>query len=235
MLRFMFGEEEREPEGSYVEAIRLMERFGDRLRGLIDSGKDTDHKLRTYEVWTLGLCASLNELEQSCYAADRFRRKIRSDSTEDMAEEESMNYKRYVYFDKNAFIRIFSIMDKLSILLNDLLGMKTERIKAHFSYFTVLRNMREKNAHPALTWKLNDLKENCKEPMGRLRKRRNTEIHYMNSEMQDDLVQRHKGYGDEVRLENIAQQAADLEQGFAMVTESMKLTFDYACGLLRTR
>ncbi|MGO4107730.1 Cthe_2314 family HEPN domain-containing protein [Paenibacillus sp. YAF4_2] len=235
MLRFLFNEPEREPEGRLAETIQLMNQFVSLLHEKIEAGKDIDHKLRTYEVWTKGLLASLNEIEQSCYAARRFKEKIKAPSVSQMSEEEMLNYQRYVYFDKNAFIRIFALLDKLSILLNDMLGMKTERIKPHFSYFTVLRNMRDKKAHPDLTWKLSDIKESLKEPMGRLRKRRNTEIHYMNTEMQDDLAQSHTMYGEEVRLENIEGQSQDLQDGLQLVTGSLRLTFDYACKFIRTR
>ncbi|GMK44953.1 Cthe_2314 family HEPN domain-containing protein [Paenibacillus glycanilyticus] len=235
MLRFLFDEPEREPQGRLADTLQLMNQFVAILHEKIEAGKDNDHKLRTYEVWTKGLVASLNEIEQSCYAARRFKEKIKSPSVSQMSEEEELNYQRYVYFDKNAFIRIFALLDKLSIFLNDILDLKTEKIKPHFSYFTVLRNMRDKKAHPELTWKLNDIKESLKEPMGRLRKRRNTEIHYMNTEMQDDLAQAHKMYGQEVQLENIAAQSDDLQHGLQMVTGSLRLTFDYACGLIRTR
>lgn len=235
MLRFMFGEPERKAEGRLGETIQLMEQFISLLQGRIEAGQDVDHKLRTYEIWTRGLLASLNELEQSCYAALRFKQQITSASVSEMSAEEKLIYKRHVYFDKNAFIRLFALLDKLSILINDLLGMKTEKIKPHFSYYTVLRNMRESKAHPNLTWKLNDLKENTKEPINRMRKRRNTEIHYMNSEMQDDLAQSHKGYGETVLLENIEQQSADLAQGLDMVMESLRLTFQYTSELIRTR
>lgn len=235
MLRFMFGEPERKAEGRLGETIQLIEQFISLLQGRIEAGQDADHKLRTYEIWTLGLLASLNELEQSCYAALRFKQQITSASVSEMSTEEKLIYKRYVYFDKNAFIRLFALLDKLSILINDLLGMKTEKIKPHFSYYTVLRNMRERKAHPNLTWKLNDLKENTKEPINRMRKRRNIEIHYMNSEMQDDLAQSHKGYGETVLLEDIEQQSADLAQGLDMVMESLRLTFQYTSELIHTR
>lgn len=235
MLRFLFGEPEREAAGRLAETASLMKQFVGLLHKQIESGKDNDHKLRTYEIWTLGLSASLDELEQSCYAAGRFNKQIKATSVSQMSEEERLIYKRYVYFDKNAFIRVFAILDKLSILLNDLLDMKTERIKPHFSYFTVLRNMRERKVHPELTSKLNAIKEKTQEPMARLRKRRNTEIHYMNSEMQDDLAQSHKMYGEEVKLENISSQSQDLSQGLDMVIESLRLTFQYACGLIRSR
>jgi hypothetical protein len=234
MLRFLFDEPLREAEGTLAETFRLMDQFVSSLSKKMAEGGDP-HKLRKYEIWTLGLRSSLDELEQSHYVAFHFQHKITSSSVKQMTAEEKIYYNRYIYFDKNAFIRVFSLLDKLGTLLNELLDMKTERIKSHFSYFTVLRNMREKKAHPELTWKLNDVKEKYKEPMTRLRKRRNTEIHYMNSEMQDDLIQSSRMYGEEVKLENLAEQSADLTQGLYLAMESLLLTFQYACGLMRNK
>ncbi|NIK78460.1 hypothetical protein FHS15_003598 [Paenibacillus castaneae] len=238
MLRFLFDEPMREAQGTLADTFRLMEQFisilSHKNAADADSG-DKENKLHKYEIWTLGLSSSLDELEQSHYAALKFQHQITSTSLSQMTEEERINYNRYIYFDKNAFIRVFSLLDKLGTLLNELLDMETEQIKAHFSYFTVLRNMREKRAHPELTWKLNDVKEKYKESMNRLRKRRNTEIHYMNSEMQDDLIQSNRMYGAVVPLENIAEQSADLTQGLYLAMESLLLTFQYACGLMRNK
>lgn len=233
MLHFMFGEQERTPDGALAETYALMDQFAAALAKRIRSEQDPEKKLRKFEVWTLGLRASLHELEQSHYAASRFKEKIVSQSVDEMSEDERLNYARYVYFDKNAFIRVFSLLDKLGTLLNELLDMRTERIKPHFSYYTVLRNMRERNAHPKLTSRLNEVKEHYKESTNRLRKRRNTEIHYMNSEMQDDLIQSQRMYGEEIKLENIDQQAEDLARCLHMSVESLRLTFQYACSLLR--
>ncbi|MCA0755545.1 hypothetical protein KP806_10815 [Paenibacillus sp. N4] len=235
MLRFLFDEPKRAAEGTLAETFRVMEQFVSIVSKQIKAGADSDHQLRKFEIWTLGLQAALDELEQSHYAALQFQQKIKSTSIKQMTAEERIHYNRYIYFDKNGFIRVFSLMDKLGTLLNELLDMRTERIKPHFSYFTVLRNMREKKAHPELTWKLNDVKEKYKEATNRLRKRRNTEIHYMNSEMQDDLIQSHRMYGAEIQLENIAEQSADLTQGLYLAMESLLLTFQYACGLVRKR
>lgn len=235
MLRFMFGEPVRESEGPLAETLRLMEEFATLVSKQIEAGQDKEHRLRKYEIWTLGLRSALNELEQSRYAADKYRELVRSESLQQMTEEERLNYARYVYFDKNGFIRVFSLLDKLGTLLNDLLDMRTEKIKPHFSYFTVLRNMRERKAHPDLTWKLNDVKEKYKDATNRLRKRRNTEIHYMNSEMHDDLIQSHRMYGEDAKLENIAEQAADLTDGYHFAMESLLLTFHYGCRLIRSR
>jgi hypothetical protein len=233
MLHFMFGEAERTPDSALAETYALMDQFADKLAKRIRSGQDPDKKLRKYEVWTLGLRSSLMELEQSHYAASRFKEKIVSKSVDEMSAEEKLNYERYVYFDKNGFIRVFSLLDKLGTLLNELLDMRTEKIKPHFSYFTVLRNMRERNVHPKLAWSLNDVKEHYKESSNRLRKRRNTEIHYMNSEMQDDLIQSQRMYGEEIKLENLELQAEDLTRCLQMSIESLRLTFQYACSLMR--
>ncbi|WP_419874460.1 Cthe_2314 family HEPN domain-containing protein [Candidatus Pristimantibacillus sp. PTI5] len=235
MLRFMFNEPLREAEGTLAETFRLMDQFVALLSPKIKAGGADVQKLRKYEIWTLGLRSSLDELEQSHYAALQFQHKVTSSSLNQMTDEERIYYNRYIYFDKNAFIRVFSLLDKLGTLLNELLDMRTERVKAHFSYFTVLRNMREKKAHPELTWKLNDVKEKYKVSMTRLRQRRNTEIHYMNSEMQDDLIQSNRMYGEEIKLENVAEQSADLTQGLYLAMESLLLTFQYACGLMRNK
>lgn len=235
MLHFMFDEPERIAEGTLAETFDLMDQFEALLGSRIRSDSEASQKLRKYEIWTKGLRFSLIELEQSHYAASRFKNKIGSNTVDGMSPSEKQNYDRYVYFDKNGFIRVFSLLDKLGTLLNDLLEMRTEKIKPHFSYFTVLRNMRERKAHPGLTWKLNDVKEQYKDSMNRLRKRRNTEIHYMNSEMHDDLIQSQRMYGEEARLENIGQQSEDLTSCLHMTIESLRLTFQYACAMMRSK
>jgi len=235
MLRFLFNEPPREAEGTLADTFEVMDQFVSILLSKMKEGGDRVQQLHKYEIWTLGLHSSLDELEQSHYVALQFQHKIKSSSVKQMTEEERIQYNRYIYFDKNAFIRVFSLLDKLGTLLNELLDMRTEQVKSHFSYFTVLRNMREKKAHPELTWKLNDVKEKYKESMTRLRKRRNTEIHYMNSEMQDDLIQSNRLYGEEVKLENVAEQSADLTQGLYLAMESLLLTFQYACKIMRTK
>ncbi|MEF2248577.1 MULTISPECIES: Cthe_2314 family HEPN domain-containing protein [unclassified Paenibacillus] len=235
MLRFLFNESVAQPEGELAEAYQAMDLFISLLHKKMNTLRDETtvfaQQLRRYEIWTLGLKASLNELEQSHYAAAKFRAMIRASSLQTMSDEERLNYKRYVYFDKNGFIRVFSLLDKLGTLLNELLAMHTERVKPHFSYFTVLRNMRQKQVHSELMWALNHVKEKYKEPMNRLRKRRNTEIHYMNSEMHDDLIQSQRMYGEEYPLENVRQQASDLTDSLTMVTESLLLVFQYGCRL----
>ncbi|BBH21673.1 hypothetical protein Back11_30180 [Paenibacillus baekrokdamisoli] len=233
MLRMLFGEPPRKPEGKLLETMQTMERLIAIVHKQIAENHDLDHKLRKYEVWTQGLLYSLDELEQSQYAARKFGAMVTSASVGAMSPEELLNYHRHVYYDKNAFIRVFSILDKLGTLMNDLLHLQTERLKAHFSYFTVLRSMYQRNAYPELTRALTKLKDDYKEPMARLRKRRNAEIHYMNAELQDDLKQNHDAYGELHKLENLAQQTDDLAQGIQMVMEILLHTFEHAIRQIR--
>lgn len=228
MLRILFGEPPYKAEGKLLEAIQAMEKYATVLNQSIQQGHDDDHRLRTYEIYTLGLISSLDELEQSVYAAGKYASMINSETLEGMSELEMMNYRRYVYFDKNAFIRLFALLDKLGNWLNDTLHLDTERVNPHFSYFTVLRRLSERNAYPEMTSELHKLKEAGREAMSRLRKRRNIEIHDMNSELQDDLKQNHESYFEPHRLENLSQQTQDLAQMMALVLDTLTLTFHHA-------
>ncbi|PWV92469.1 hypothetical protein DFQ01_13530 [Paenibacillus cellulosilyticus] len=227
MLRTMFGEPPLVPEGRLAAAIHEMWNFSRLMNGQIQVGTPSEGKLRKYDIWTRGLIGSLDEMEQSCYAADRFAARITSAAVGQMSPEEQLDYHRYVYFDKNGFIRMFSLLDKLGTLLNDVLELETERMKPHFSYFTVLRNMRLNRKHPALGQVLDELKERYKTPMNRLRRRRNVEIHLMNSELQDDLQQSLQRHGEEPVLENIETQTADMRLGLELVIESLILSYQY--------
>ncbi|WP_308638543.1 Cthe_2314 family HEPN domain-containing protein [Paenibacillus silvisoli] len=233
MLRMLFGEPPRVLDGKLLETMQAMERYAAALHKQIEKSHDVDHKLRKYEIYTQGLIVSLDELEESQYAARKFSRLITSTSYSSMSQEERMNYHRYVYFDKNAFIRQFSLLDKLGTLMNDYLGLQTERVKPHFSYFTVLRTMMQRKAHQELALPLFELKEQAKPAMNRLRKRRNMEIHFMNSEMQDDLRQSHEDYDEEHQLENIAQQMSDLDEMMDLVLDTLRLTFHHAYRQMR--
>ena len=122
---------------------------------------------------------------------------------------------------------MFSLLDKLGTLMNDKLELRTERIKTHFSYFTVLRNMRQNRLYPELTPVLNGIKERHQEAMGRLRKRRNVEVHQMNAELQDDLRQSLANGGDSTRLENLSANMADLDEGWEMARETLLRVFRY--------
>ncbi|MBD2845699.1 hypothetical protein IDH44_10905 [Paenibacillus sp. IB182496] len=236
MLRTLLGQPPRTPEGRTARTIKAMEHF---IAQLIQQREAAAHdyevakKLRTYEIWTLGLVASLDELEESRFASHYFASRIDAEYLSEMNEAELLDYARYVYFDKNAFIRIFSLLDKLGTLLNDLLALRTERMKRQFSYFTVVRRMSGEPAHQALWKRLEAVKEQHREPISRLRKRRNTEIHFMNSEMHDDLLHLNAGLEEEARLEDIRAQLATLDRGCEMVKDSLRLAFEYAVDRMR--
>ncbi|WP_182302254.1 Cthe_2314 family HEPN domain-containing protein [Cohnella cholangitidis] len=175
----------------------------------------------------------MDELEQSCYAAKRYSRLVHSNFVNELSPEERFHYYQHVYFDKNAYIRVFALLDKLGTLLNQLLTLRTERMKAHFSYFTVLRNMRENHLHVELMKPLNELKERHQGAMSRLRGRRNLEIHQMNAELKDDLNQSLAQHGGRRTIENLGSNMEDLDQGWDMVHGSLNHFFRYACKWLR--
>jgi len=227
LLRTLFGEQPRPMTGRMADVYKEISRFANLMRERITSGKDRDHRLRVYEIGALGLLASLDELEQSLYAARGYALRIKKQSLAHMSREEQLDYFRYVYFDKNGFIRVFAILDKLGAFLNDALGLQTEKMKPQFSYFTVLRNMRQRRLHSSLSAALDKLKEQYQPQLTELRKRRNIEVHFMNTEMLDDLMQSRKSYGKPAKLENIAEQVRQLEDAFEMITASLCIAFRY--------
>ncbi|MGG6310174.1 Cthe_2314 family HEPN domain-containing protein [Paenibacillus macerans] len=227
MLRTLLGEPPRQNEGRLAETMDAMAQTVRLLQKEMKEHQDPSHDFRKLEVWTLGLISSLDELEQCLYAAAFFRQKVQTDSVEDMDPAERDDYARYVYFYKDGFIRVFSALDKLGTVLNELFDLKTSKVKMHFSYFTVLRQFAYLKVHPELGKKLIALKEDHREVLNILRRRRNTEIHYMNSEMKDDLWQRHQALHGKIALEDLDQHIRDLEQGYRMVCESFYAVFDY--------
>ncbi|WP_019635896.1 Cthe_2314 family HEPN domain-containing protein [Paenibacillus fonticola] len=227
MLRILLGEPPRQNEGLLADTIDAMFRTIRLLQKEMERRQDSLHDLRKLEIWIRGLISSLDELEQGKYAANFFRRKVVHDYLEDMTAEERSDYARYLYFYKDGFIRVFSILDKLGTVLNELFELNTSKVKMHFSFFTVLRQFRYLKVHPELADRLFSIKEKHKEAMGVLRRRRNTEIHYMNAEMQDDLWQRHQTLNDKVELEDLDQYLRDLEHGYEMVCETLFTVFVY--------
>lgn len=212
----------------YEQVSALINQFTKKVSSVQAKYDKPNERLLKFEIWASGLDVSLQELYASYEAATYYREKVQSKSLNDMDQEERMNYANYVYFDKNGFIRVFSLLDKLGTFLNELLNIRTESVKPHYSFFTVLRIMRQKNMHVKLMEPLYELKESCKQSTHRLRNRRNTEIHYMNSEMHDDLLQSTRLYGQELRLENLDEQLHDLSVGLHMTMQAIKLTFQYA-------
>ncbi|MBW5447277.1 hypothetical protein GE107_14570 [Cohnella sp. CFH 77786] len=236
MLRTLLGEPPAQWDGLLRETAEAMETFI-RLTEERASGKPGQaSRFLTLAIWTAGLLRSLEELEESLFAARLFAGRIRHDRWSELSDAEKQDYNRHVYFDKNAYIRMFSLLDKLGTLLNDLLGLKTELVKPRFSYFTVLRRLRDTRRYGELEGLLTSLKESKREAMDRLRTRRNMEIHFMNAELQDDLKagrRMHGGPGETGKLENLAAHLSDSEEGWDMVLGTLRHTFRFACEWLR--
>lgn len=227
MLRMLLGEPPRKNEGLLEDVIETMVKTTGLLQQEIAKNQDPTHDFRKLEIWTRGLIRSLDELEQSWFAACHFRKLVKAGYVDDMSMQEQGDYARYVYFYKDGFIRVFSILDKLGTVLNELYDLHTSKVKAHFSYFTVLRQFRYLKYHDELANQLEAIKNHYKSPLNVLRKRRNAEIHYMNSEMQDDLWQRHKGLNDKVELEDMDEHLNDLKQALDMVCKTLAASYHY--------
>ena len=228
MLRILLGEPPRKNSGVLAEAMDNMAKIAALLRKEMSTHEDRNHEFRKLEVWTRGLISSLDELEQSWFAAAFYRKLVIAGYMDDMSTMEQGDYARYVYFYKNGFIRVFSLLDKFGTVLNSLYDLNTSKVKAHFSYFTVLRQFHSLKEHSVLADQLENIKNDYREPLENLRKRRNAEIHYMNSEMQDDLWQRHQGLHDKIHLEDLDSHLEDLRQGLEMVCKSLSVAFRYS-------
>jgi hypothetical protein len=228
MLRILLGEPPRENTGALAEAMDNMAKVAALLRKEMKAQEDRNYEYRKLEIWTRGLISSLDELEQSWFAAAFYRKSVIAGNMDDMSVMEQGEYARYVYFYKNGFIRVFSLLDKLGTVLNSLFDLNTSKVKAHFSYFTVLRQFHSLKVHSALADQLESIKNAYREPLQNLRKRRNAEIHYMNSEMEDDLWQRHQGLHDKIQLEDLDSHLEDLQQGLEMVCKSLSVSFRYS-------
>jgi hypothetical protein len=227
MLRTLLGEPPRENEGLIAQAIEAMVETLGRVEREMERSQDPTHDYRKMEIWTRGLISSIDELEQCTYAAGYFRQKVNKDFVEDMDPQEKSDYARYVYFYKDGFIRLFSLLDKLGCLLDDFFDLHTEKVKPHYSYFTVLRQFPYLKVHQALGDELDQIREAYKEPVSVLRKRRNMEIHFMNAEMQDDLWQRHQTLHGKIELEDLDQYMKDLRLGYEMACKSLIAVFTY--------
>lgn len=227
MFRAWFDEPKRVDSGSLLKAVSALGLYRKLLTQLIDEQTPQCGKYTRYELWARGLTNALDELEQSVYCAAKFREGVTQSQEENMSPEERDDYHRHVYFYKNGFIRLFSILDKLGYFLNDLLRLRAERVKQKFSYFTVLRQMQHRHAEHRLLEPLTEIKERYQEPMGRLRQRRNMEIHLVNTEMLDDLLHIDLCRADRSYIENLSANMDDLMEGFEMVCKTVTTVFDY--------
>ncbi|WP_409342161.1 Cthe_2314 family HEPN domain-containing protein [Paenibacillus sp. MBLB4367] len=229
MLRAMFGQEKRIDEGLLLDTMKAIQAY----RAFILKQQEQSRMRRPYSLNKLelqihGFERALDELEQSKYACERSAAAIHKRHLEEMDDEEWEQYRRHVYFYKNGFIRVFSILDKLGFILNQVLELKTERVKSRYSYFTVLRQMHERKTLPELEMKLFELKTKNQDALGRLRSQRNMEIHSLNAEMADDVKNAESGDDDGLTpVENLKANMNDLAASYEMVCRTLLLAFTH--------
>lgn len=226
MLRKYFGDQKRVDQGVLLKAFETIDDFHDKLYKLYRQKPGA--KLERLELLASGFKDSLNELEQSIYSAQQLMAGMDSTFVEELNAEKQDDYRLHVYFYKNALIRVFSTLDKLGHFIDDLLELQTGQTKERFSYFTVLRQMYRYKLHVELEQDLFALKKKYQQPMQKLRKRRNMEIHSVNVEMLDDLAADRKAFADKVYIEDLSHNMEMLRDGFELVLYSVFITFKYA-------
>ncbi|MEI7025456.1 Cthe_2314 family HEPN domain-containing protein [Paenibacillus sp. y28] len=227
MLRSLFGEPPRKDEGLLLEAMQSIKQYDKRLQKLMEKDPKRCHRYTYFSLWALSLIGSLNELEQSVYAAEGYSQKITTTYVEGMSPEELSGYQRYNYYYKNAFIRLFSVLDKLGYFTDELLELNTRKVKERYSYYTVLRQLHHRRSDPDLDRQLFDIKTKYKDTMARLRKQRNMEVHLFNAEMLDDLARANLCRGDRTYVERLDENMRDLQEGLDMVCLSLHTVFTY--------
>lgn len=232
MLRSLFKEAKRKDSGMLEETNTAIAEYRHAMKRQADKSRSPEAeavRLRL-DLWARGFTDALDELEQSLYCARQYAKFVRAAYVEEMSEAERDHYRRHLYFYKNGFIRVFSILDKLGYFLNDRYALRTEKVKPRFSYFTVLRRMRELHAVPELEHELSDLKTRYSEPLDKLRNQRNMEIHHLNAEMVDDFLRAkaRSAPDDRQRVENLPENLHDLEQGLEMVCRTLTAVFRFS-------
>lgn len=227
MLRTIFGDEPRKDIGILHETNKAIDAFCKRLRREHDCAGGVKDKWIRLDLWATGLRSALDELEQSVYCCERYGADIIKPSEEEMSSEELVNYDRHLYYYKNAFIRIFSTLDKTGYFLDKLYDLDTARVKPKFSYFTVLRQLHKSTDHTDLEQRLYDIKVKNQKPMSRLKTRRNLEIHSLNAELIDDVWRSRKCFATMHMVEPVQSNLDDLQLGYVMVCESLHTIFAY--------
>ena len=233
MLRSLFDQHSRDDDRQLAAVFTLIDQFGRVLRERFPCGGGVDGKWIRLDIWATGLGAALNELEQSVFCSKEYRAGITAAFEEEMDQAQEDQYYRYVYFYKNAFIRVFSILDKTGHFVDLLFDANTAQVKSKFSYFTVLRQLYTTKNEPELEQALYKLKEQYKDPLNRLRKKRNLEIHAMNAELIDDVWRQRACFADSRAVEPLDEQLEDLQAGYTMVCQSLQRIFVYAIQSIR--
>lgn len=227
MLSPILGKPNEHETALLQSSIRAIETYRVELKRMIERNTPECGRYTRFDLWCRGFVSALVELEWSVRGAGKFGGPVKHTYEEAMDETESSSYHTHLYFHKNAFIRMFSILDKLGYFLNDLYRLETERVKSKFSYFTVLRQMHNNKIEIELEKRLYELKQQFKEPMDRLRKKRNMEIHHINAEMLDDLTRTDLCRADRTYIEDLSSSLSDLRNGYEMVCCTIQTAFDY--------
>lgn len=222
----------RKPSAELMQVKTAIAEFCTALRER-HRGETVDAKWIRLDLWAGGLSAALAELDESAYLAAKYAAGLSYRHEEDMPEEDRLNYYRHLYFYKNAFIRLFSVLDKTGHFLDMLFDLQTGKVKPKFSYYTVLRQLRQRGDHPQLVRELDRLKLAYREPMDRLRRKRNLEIHAMNVELLDDVWQKRRRFADRRLIEPLQDNLRDLEHGLRMAGRSLLAIFRYCAKSLR--
>jgi hypothetical protein len=227
MLRILFNEQRRKDSGKLLAAGNAIRAYMAILNAKESRVPQTQVQNHRFAIWSQSFIDALDELEQSKYCSEQYATRIHDAYLEQMSPDELDDYRRFVYFYKNAFIRLFSILDKLGFFMNEYFELKTETLKSRFSYFTVLRRMHQLHLHESLEQQLYDLKTVNKEPLDRLRNQRNMEIHSINADMLDDLSNQGSTFSSRIHVENVKGNIEDLRTGYDMVCTTLTLTFTY--------
>jgi len=227
MLRVLFGDSDRQDDARRRELLALQSKLTERYRRSGNRGGDSAHQLRLLS-WIRSLDSTFDELEQSIYCSEKFAARVTHHYVEEMDLDEEADYRRHLYFYKNAFIRVFSVLDKLGSFLDELFSLRTAQLKEKFSYFTVLRHMRDRRLHPELLHKLQAIKSQYREPLHELRLMRNHEVHAMNPELLDEEGRLRVRVNDRrEQIENLQENAEMLRNGYDAVYESLYAVFQY--------
>lgn len=225
LLRQLLGQPERKSDSQVENIIRLIDEYCEKLRANFRDEVASNEHIYRIEAWAGGFRNSLNELEQSQFAARWLQRRVSKKFEEEMDAAEKADYECHVYFYKNSIIRIFSVLDKLGYFMNELLLLRTESVKPRYSFFTVLRQMKKVRHLDDLSGALSEIKAKYKYPLNVLRHKRNTEIHYLNVEMLDDLKQTRKAFTKKNHVEDLAANMELLDEGCQMVYQTLETVF----------
>lgn len=227
-MRFMFGEAERRNNERLLRLSGMLEESISRYERSRARDQAAVRHLRLLS-WLRSLQTTFDELEHSIYVSGQYaERVVHFRYVEEMSAKDEANYRRHLYYYKNGFIRVFSVLDKLGSFLNELLQLETEQVKERFSYFTVLRRMREKRMHLALWSRLNGVKVKYASELQELRLMRNHEVHAMNSELLDNQGRiRVRPNDRREQIDDLLENMETLHKGFEAVFESLLDVFTY--------